>query len=202
MSDDEQSGGGDDLRTLEDILDELESAGDGGAVSINDVLDTFADRSLGALLTVLGAIAALPLVGGIPGISVVLGLLIVAMSLRTLVGKGCFRLPGALGDREVDEEKLRSAVEKGRPWAARIDACLKPRLNFLTREAPQRAAIAVAASVLGMCMVPLELVPWGSTVPALGVVTFGLALIGRDGLFALVGVAATAGTVAFVLQTL
>jgi hypothetical protein len=64
-----------------------------------------------------------------------------------------------------------------------------------------RAVIKIAVAVLSLTMFPLAFVPWGVTVPAFAIVAFGLALIARDGVFALVGYVLLV-TTAFLLAAL
>jgi hypothetical protein len=54
---------------------------------------------------------------------------------------------------------------------------------------PARRVILVACAVLALSMFPLALVPAGVTAPGVGLIAFGLALMGRDGLMAAVGYA-------------
>jgi len=48
--------------------------------------------------------------------------------------------------------------------------------------------------LLALTMIPLALVPWGVLPPALGIVLFGVAMIGRDGVFAIAGYVLSAVT--------
>ena len=57
-----------------------------------------------------------------------------------------------------------------------------------------RWIISLAAALLALTFYPLEIVPWGVTVPALGILAFGLGLMACDGLFVLLGYAFSAST--------
>ncbi len=104
----------------------LEEAGHDGRVSLADVLETFADCSLGVLLAVFGLIAAMPVVGDIAGISV----LILLSVTRSLSGRGSMQLPGRVGRRSMERMRL----ARVRPRTDRIDRTLhrKRRLHPLT----------------------------------------------------------------------
>ena len=73
--------------TLRSVLDDFEHSGRDDAVSIGDVLETFEHRSLGVLLTLFGLMAALPIIGDIPGMSIVLGTLILIVVGEWVVGR-------------------------------------------------------------------------------------------------------------------
>ncbi|MBY8974400.1 exopolysaccharide biosynthesis protein [Rhodobacteraceae bacterium NNCM2] len=180
----------DDQETsLADVLDGLEDAGQEGGVSINDVLERFQGRSLGVWLTLFGLIAALPVIGAIPGVSILTGSLILIAIFQSFFTGGNLKVPGKVGSREIDQQDLSDAIEKARPWAERVDKVLSERLTLLTRGRGASVAIAVASALLAVSMYPLALIPWGVQAPATGIVAFGLALIARDGLFALLGYA-------------
>ena len=55
-------------------------------------------------------------------------------------------------------------------------------------------AIVTCATILALSFLPLSFVPWGVGAPALAITAFGLALLGKDGLFALFGYIFVAAT--------
>lgn len=184
-------------RSLSEIVARLERAGGDGAVSVNEMLGKFEDRSTVVVVAGLGLIALLPVIGAIPGVSIGVATLVLLSLAQSLRGRrGALRLPGRLGRREIGRERYRRGLERGRRWAGRVDRLLKERLTGLTRGRPQRAAILLAAALLAVTMYPLAFAPWGVTAPALGLVAFGLALIARDGLMALFGYMLCGATVA------
>ena len=192
----------DEPHSLGEVLDEIEESADGGEVSVNDVLHSFDDRSTGVIITMLGLLAALPFIGAIPGISIATGALILLAVVREAFGGGPLRLPGKLGRLSLDKERFDRGIEKGRALTDKIDGVLRERLTFLTRGRPAKTLILATVAGLAVTMFPLAFVPWGVTAPAFGIVAFGLAMIARDGVFALVGylmIAATAATAVLVL---
>ncbi|WP_420391441.1 exopolysaccharide biosynthesis protein [Acuticoccus sp.] len=199
----ETTEGGDAPRSLSSILDRVEDADRDGKVSINDVLGAFSDTSTGVLVTLLGLLAALPIIGAIPGISMTVSALILIAVGRAALGRhGAFHVPGRLGRVAVAQERFKKGVERGRWLTDKVDALVRQRLTLLTDGALARALILVSVCVLSVTMVPLAFVPWGVTAPAFGIVAFGVALIAGDGLFAAFGygmIAATVGTFLWVV---
>lgn len=176
---------------LVDILDDLKEAGEANKISVGDVLEAFEHRSLGAILTVLGAVAALPVIGGIPGMSIFTGTLVLVSALQFFfTSHGGLWAPARVKALDVEKRKFASAVNKARPYAGKVDAVLKPRLRALANE----WAVAICAVVLALTFYPLAVVPWGVMAPAVAVMMLGLSLIGRDGVFALIGYALAALT--------
>ncbi|MBJ3776080.1 exopolysaccharide biosynthesis protein [Acuticoccus mangrovi] len=189
---------GQEEHSLGDVLDRLGTAGEREKVHLNDVLAAFKDRSSGVLITMLGLVAALPVIGAVPGISMVVSVLILAVIVHSLIGGGTLRLPGKVGRLGVDRQSFQNGLETGRRWTRPVDRLLARRLTVLTEGRLARSLLKLMTACLAVVMFPLELVPWGVTAPAIGIVAFGLALIAHDGVFALVGylmALATLGTV-------
>lgn len=185
---------------LSGVLDDIDGSGGEGTVSVGDILDSFQHRSLGVLLTLFGLIASLPVIGGIPGMSILTGTLILLAVIQSFLGGGSLWMPDFVRRRKIGRKKFEKAVEKSRPWVEWVDRLLKPRLTALTAGAAQRWTIAVAAALLAITFYPLAVVPYGVTAPALGVLALGLGLIARDGIFVLIGFALAAAT-AYLLYT-
>ncbi len=182
--------------SLSGVLEDLERCGHDDAVSVGDVLDAFAHRSLGFLITVFALIAAIPVIGAIPGVSILTGSLILIAIFQSVAGGKALWAPGFVRRREIDRDTYRNGLERGRRWLGRIDRVLKPRLRPLVATAPARAILIASAAAMAVTFYPLAFVPWGVTVPALGALAVGLALLSGDGLLALVGYLLGGSTVA------
>lgn len=183
--------GGDLTRLLDDLVDRTE----GDQVSVGDVMEAFDDRGFGALITIVGAIAAAPLVGGIPGMSIITGSLITLIAIQFVFGRCTPWVPGFLRGRSIGRETLVKGMRRARPYGAWLDSWVHKRLRWLIRGVIQRRLTAIVVILLALTMIPLALVPWGVQPPATAIVCFGLALLGRDGLVALLGHLLAVGTV-------
>ncbi len=180
---------------LENLMDGIEGSGD-DQVSVEDVLATFEHRSVGALVSVFALLAALPIVGGIPGMSIGTATLILLILGQSLIHRrGGIWIPGVIARRKIKKETIENGVEKARPYVRRVDRWMHPRLEPLTCGRPQRLAMVVAMVVMTLTFYPLAFIPWGVTAPALGVLALGLAMLTGDGYLALFGYAMIAATV-------
>ncbi len=179
---------------LEDILDHLGNSGNGETTSIGEMLDAFKNRSLGVLLTLLGALAAIPVIGGLPGAPLVLCILIFVAIGQSIFSDGGLWAPQRLRRIEINSAKLAKGIGKAKPWARRIDNLVKNRLSWFAEGRIATFAITTCATILALSFLPLSFVPWGVGAPALAITAFGLALLGKDGLFALFGYAFVAAT--------
>ncbi|HVL77523.1 MAG TPA: exopolysaccharide biosynthesis protein, partial [Noviherbaspirillum sp.] len=113
-----------------------------------------------------------------------MGVMVLLITSQLLMGRDSFWLPNWLVRRSVSRSKLDKALHLLRPPARWIDRGVRPRLCALT--GPRGAwCIALTCTLLGLSMPPMEIVPFSVNVVGLILATFGLSLIGRDGLLAL-----------------
>lgn len=205
------------LHTLEELLDRLQSVGadgeratgnakdddtrDSDTVSLDAIVQEVGTRSFGPLLLLAGLVTVMPVVGDIPGVPTVMALLVLLVAGQLLFGRDRFWLPRWVLERSVKRERLRRALGWMRTPARWVDRLLRPRLAFLVRGGGQYA-VAVACVLIALAMPPMELVPFSANAAGAVLVTFGLALIARDGVFALVAYAVTALTLGWVAARL
>lgn len=145
-----------------------------------------------------GLIVLLPIIGDIPGLASLVASLIIVAIVQSLAGGGELWLPGFVRRWQLSRNRIDKIIDKARPWVARVDRLLKPRLMVLVAGRVQRWAIAGTAALLALTFYPLEFVPFGVNAPAAGVLAFGLGLMSCDGLLVLVGYLAS-GVTAYML---
>lgn len=198
------SGGGQthkpsDLNELLDVIEDV--AGKNSEVSFGQLYDAVGHRSFGPLLLIAGIIVLMPVVGDIPGVPTVMGAVVVLIAVQLLARRKQFWLP-----RRVLDASLRSSkVCKGARWlrkpAGAVDRLIRPRLTrFVT--GVWAFAIAATALVVGLAQPFMEFVPFSANGAGAVLTAFGLALIARDGLVALVAMALallTGGIVGYAL---
>lgn len=191
----------DDPTSLEELLDRIAIAGKRrDRVPLSAMMAEVGDRSFGPLLLFAGVIAVSPL-SGIPGMPTFMGVFVMLIAGQLLAKRDHFWLPGWLLRKSVSRKKLDKALRWLRPSARLIDRALRRRLTFLVRRAGLYAITAVCLLVAATMPV-LELVPFAATIAGAALSMFGLALIARDGLFALFGFLFTTGIAAAVMKAL
>ena len=183
---------------LEDVIDQIiacciSNEQSDGRVSVDELMDAIGQRSYGPLLLVPSLIAVSP-VGAIPLLPVVTSLVIVLIAVQILVQHEHFWIPGWLGRRSMDAQKMKRGLEKFRPVAHFIDHLLRPRLIWLTG-GPFFYVIAVMCLLIGLVTPILEIVPLGGIPPNAAILAFSLAITARDGLWALLAFGFTAATI-------
>lgn len=182
-----------EITDLETLLDRLTSAREeaGDKLPVGDLLERVGGRSTGVLLLIPGLLMVSPL-SGIPGLPSAVAVAVVIVAAQMALGKDHFSLPGWVERRTIPGERFDKALRFLRPGARFIDRLLRPRLCALTSGVASRL-IAALAILIGIAMVPLDLVPFANTTAGLALSSLGLALVARDGVLLLLGLAFCAG---------
>ena len=173
-------------KNLEELLDRIAAAADDRReVSLAQVLETVGTQSFGPLLLIPGLLTVTPL-SGIPGLPTVMGILIAVIAAQLLFCRDHVWLPQWIRKRTVSRKKLCKALAWLRKPSRFIDRLIRPRLPALIH-GPARRVIALVCGAIGLSMPPLEILPFVATSSGAVITIFGLAMIARDGLLALLG---------------
>jgi len=161
-------------------------------VALGEIVSTLNERSYGLLLILFALPNLVPIY--LPGLSAVLGLPLAFVAVQMVLGRSRPWLPQAVLQRSISREDYARVIGKALPSLVRIEQLLKPRLSFLTVSVSERliGCFCLVLSLLLALPIPLTNIPL-----ALPVALFGLALIERDGLCALVATALGVGAVSF-----
>ncbi len=180
-----------EITNLQDMLDRInQSADDEGRVSLGQIVESVGDRSFGPLLLMVGVIAASP-ISGMPGVPTTMGIFILLIAGQLFFRREHFWLPKWVLRRSLAKEKVHTAVRWLRPSACFIDRWLRPRMSALI-QGGSTYLISFVCAVIAVVMPMMELVPFSAHGAGLALTAFGLALISRDGLLALIAFAVTA----------
>jgi hypothetical protein len=168
--------------SLEQVLDRIGNAeSDESRVSLGAILREIEHRSFGSLLLVAGLITLVPITGE----SALMGVFVLLIAVQMLFHHRHFWLPRRLLVLSIKQDKLCKALNRLKPAARYADRLLRPRLTPLVRGAGAYL-IAVTCAAIALIMPLMELVPFSAYSASLVLSLFGLALIGRDGLLALI----------------
>jgi hypothetical protein len=173
---------------LRHLLDGLE----GDKVSVGWVVSRLGSRSFGAVILLMALPNVIP---QIPGMSTIFGLLIMLPAMQLVLGLRQMWLPGYLANIKLPTEKVASVVKLAIPWVERFEKMIKPRLTILTYP-PMENIIGALVLLLGFILfLPI---PGGNWLPAMACCFFAFGMLERDGLFTLIGLAATTGSLIIV----
>ncbi|GAB3675288.1 exopolysaccharide biosynthesis protein [Salinisphaera aquimarina] len=173
--------------TLTALLQTLESDGEGPQLSLGEVVAVIGERGYGPLVLMLALIAALP-TGAVPGVPSVCGISIALVSMQLVFGKRYPWLPARMRRLAIERQHYARVADRITPWTRRLDRLVRPRLHWFTHGLATRV-IGLACVALGLCMIPLEVLPFAAAAPATGIAMMGLGLTGKDGFWVLAGLA-------------
>ena len=178
----------DDAR-FSSVLDGLARAGE-PRLTLRELVDAFGERAFGAVILLVSLLNLIPLP---PGATTVTGAPLLLISAQLLLGRDRLWLPRRLLDASIDRARFSRGVGKVLPWVRRAERLSRPRLPALVSTFAERM-IGLACLLLAVVLVlPI---PLGNFAPAFAMAVFGLALMQQDGVAALIGWAATAGSIA------
>ncbi|WP_231566352.1 exopolysaccharide biosynthesis protein [Litchfieldella xinjiangensis] len=179
---------------LNELLDNIERfAPDCDQVTLDDLLSAVGRRSFGPFLLVAGLITLAPIISGIPGVPSLMAIMVLLVAVQLLMRREHFWLPAWLLKRSVSKRNMHKTIRWLRKPASYVDGLLRPRLVMLTGDVGI-VVIAISCVVIAIAMPPMELVPFSVNGAGVALVAFGLALIARDGLLALLAFLAAGGT--------
>jgi hypothetical protein len=171
-------------RRLSDILTEIGNDPSRERIAMADIRDAMGDRAFGALMFVFAAPNTLPV--NAPGVSVVLGIPLLFLSLQLLVGFPVPWLPRALVQRTVPRERFARVMQYVVPWMRRAEKLSRPRWAWLA-VGPAERFIGLWCAVLSIVLIlPI---PFGNMGPGIALCVLAFALLERDGKAAVTGVA-------------
>ncbi len=172
-------------RPLSAILREVAER-DRPTVSIDELMELFGGRALGALLLVFGLACTLPLP---PGGTTIFGAPLVLLAPQLVFGSRKAWLPAGLRNRAIATADLRRGLPRALRGLERVEAVSRPRLTFLFGPVGERL-IGLVCTVLALVLIlPI---PLGNMLPGAAVSVLSLALVQRDGVLALFGYALVA----------
>jgi len=186
-----------DPDSINEVLDAVLEQTDGHEDAvIKDVLEAFDGRSYGPLLMVPALVLITP-IGAIPAVPTVMGVYTVFIAAQAAFNKTHPWLPGAVVRRGVKRDQLEESFEHIRPWVRWFDRFTAQRLTALVNP-PFEQVMAVICILVACTIPPLEFIPFAGAIAGTALGCFALAFLARDGLFALIGMAAAIGCGAFV----
>ena len=165
------------VSNLQQLLDRINGAAQqNNPVSLGDVMQMVGQRSFGPLLPLAGLITLAPVIGDIPGVPTIVGVVLFLIAIQMLFGRGHFWLPQWLLRRSLARKKLHEALAWLRPPARFVDRWLRPRLTRFTDGAAAYVIAAICA-IIAAALPVMEVVPFSANVAGAALTAFGLALI-------------------------
>lgn len=180
---------------LQSVLDQIQTTMDGSkSVDLKTVVEAFGDRSFGPVMVLCGLCMLTPL-GAIPGIPPAFGIIVIVFAAQLLCRRKTPWMPEVLRRVKIPADKLSKVQVKMRPILAKVDAVIRPRLQWATAGKMQ-VLISVIAIIISLSFFPLGMVPFGVVAPAAIILLLGLGITARDGVLTLMGLSLSLGVFA------
>ena len=152
-------------------------------VSLGTLRDALGDRGFGVLLFIFALPNLVPV--NIPLLSAVLGLPLVLLAAQLSYGSKPW-FPDWLEQQAFPRLGLAAVVGKALPSLERVERLLRPRLTVLLSWTGERM---VGIAILILALVLTLPIPFANALPACAIAIFALAILEKDGLAVLVGLA-------------
>jgi hypothetical protein len=148
---------------------------------LGEVFDRLGSEGFGLALLLL----TLPTLIPIPGpVGMTFGTLIALLALQVMVGARALWLPAVLHRRPLPRAALRGVIAWTLPWLTRAERFLEEGRLARLAEGRVRVLLAVPLLLLGIALtLPI---PFGNVAPALALIAFAVAFMGRDGAVTLI----------------
>lgn len=167
-------------RTFSEVLEDLGVAGT-PSLTLDEVVEAFGDRGIGALILVLSLMALIPWP---PGGKAVFAAPIILLAVELAFQRNEVWLPRWALKASVSRAAYRIAVSKMLRPIRFVENLTRPRLSALT--GPISEIVMGIACVLLAVMMALP-IPFGDMLPGLALVFFALGIMQKDGVAVLIG---------------
>jgi hypothetical protein len=171
--------------TLTTLLAAIRPSEGEDTVSLRDILSRIGTRSFAATLLVLGLLMVSPL-SAIPFLPSLVAVVILLIAGQAVMGRHHLWLPDAIMWRRTSASRLVRALDSLARPAAWIDAHRSGRWMALTRQPISLLAYLVIIAV-ALTWPPLSLVPFSTTLSAVGLSLLAAGQTLRDGIFVMLG---------------
>lgn len=162
-------------------------------ITVGDLLSAVGQRSFGPVVLIAGLIIIAPLIGDIPGVPTLFGLVVLLTLGQLLFQRQSIWIPRKLSSRHLARETLIKGLDWLHKPARYVDRWTRPRLTWLVR-GPGQYLMALICMLVAAAMPAMEVVPFSANGGALALMVFGMAMVVEDGLLALFGMVITGST--------
>jgi hypothetical protein len=155
-------------------------------ISIRYLHDQLSRRVYGSLLLIFALPNLIPL--PLPGLSTVTGFPLLILSIQLMLGKKTPWFPKTVLNQTIKKEHLEKIHTKIRPYLLKLERFVIPRYFWLTQPPADRMIACICVFLSFLMLLPII---FGNLLPALAICFFAIAILERDGVFVLIGLACT-----------
>ncbi len=161
-------------------------------ITFLEIAETFGSRAIGAMMLLFAVPNVIPLP---PGSSAIFGAPLILIAAQLVIGRTTLWLPGFLANRSLRTADLKRVTDKVLPRLRWVERLLTPRFQGLFGPVGTRflGLICLLLSIILFLPIPLA-----NMLPGLTISILALALLARDGVAWLVGMAGAIASFAIV----
>ncbi len=173
------------------VLDQLLSDAPGDDVTLAWLIEGLRERSFGIVMLILGLVAL------IPGVSGVVGVLLMIPAVQMMLARKGPVFPGFLARRRIPKRKLARLIARINPVLCRIERVVRPR--WTTPFEATKMAVGLVVFVLAATL--LAPIPFSNIIPGLVIVLLSFAYLEEDGIALCVALGAALVSLVIVAAT-
>ncbi len=158
-------------------------------ITLDWLLGRLKRRSFGMIILLLA------LVGLIPGVCNIAGILLMIAAVQMLLGRASPRFPAAIAARGLPARHFVKLVDRALPVLRRLETMVHPRWPIAMTLLDRFSGVAILLLALVISTIPI---PVSNVAPALGIGLLALATLEQDGML-LVGAMALAAVMVLAL---
>ena len=155
---------------------------EGDRVSVADLAAALGERAYGFLLLAFALPNVAPIVP--PGLSAVLGVPLILLSLQLAYGSPTPWFPKVISERSFARRDFARMLDRILPYLQQVERLLRPRWTFLLGWNGERLVGFVCLVLAVVLSLPI---PLGNILPSIAISILGLAVVEKDGLAAALG---------------
>ena len=174
-------------RTFSQVLEDL-GVGGNPTLTLDEVVEAFGDRGIGALILVLSLMALFPWP---PGGKAVFAAPIILLAVELATQRNEVWLPRWLLKASLNRSAYRKATSRLIRPIRFVENLTRPRLTMFTGPISEVVMGIICVILASIMALP---VPFGDMLPGLALIFFALGIMQKDGAAVLLGVGGTAVT--------
>lgn len=152
-------------------------------LTFGEIRDSLEGRAFAGLMLVFVLPNLIPL--PIPGISTILGTPLIILSFQFMMGRKSPWFPKWLKEKKISRAKIAKAINYILPYIKRFEVIFSPKFSILAQPPFERILASCCLISAIIMALPIPLANW---MPALSIFTISIAILERDGLFAILGI--------------
>ncbi len=142
-------------------------------ITLDWLLGRLKRRSFGMIILLLA------LVGLIPGVCNIAGILLIIAAVQMLLGRGSPRFPEAIAGRSLPARHFVSLVDRAVPVLRRLETMVHPRWPIAMTLLDRFSGVLILLLAVAISTIPI---PVSNVAPALAIALIALATLEQDGM--------------------